>query len=163
MTTSHNADLGTPNEITTSRYFDAPRELVYRAWIEPDQLAKWWGPHGFTNPVCETDPRPGGRWRIDMQAPDGTIYPNTGRYLEVVPLERIVYTDVVDDDATAWGDTPPPSSVQTVTFEDTDGGTTVTVVVRLDSPEARDAMVEMGAIAGWSETMERLDALLAAA
>lgn len=163
MTASHNADLDNQTEITMSRHFNAPRDLVYRAWTDPEQLAKWWGPHGFTNPVCETDPRPGGLWRIDMQAPDGTIYPNMGRYLEVVPPERIVYTDVVDDDATAWGDTPPPSSVQTVTFEDVDGGTKVTVVVRVDSPEARDAMVEMGAIAGWSESMERLDALLAAA
>jgi len=155
--------MGNPTEITMSRHFDAPRDLVYRAWVEPEQLAKWWGPHGFTNPVCETDPRPGGVWRIDMQAPDGTIYPNTGRYLEVVPLERIVYTDVVEDDATAWGDTPPPSTVQTVTFEDADGGTRVTVVVRLDSPAARDAMIEMGAITGWNESMERLDALLTAA
>jgi uncharacterized protein YndB with AHSA1/START domain len=163
MTASHDARPGNETEITMSRLFDAPRELVFEAWTDPEQLARWWGPHGFTNPVCETDPRPGGRWRIDMQGPDGTIYPNTGRYLEVIVPERLVYTDDVADDATAWGNHPPPSTVQTVTFEDAGGGTRVTVVVRLDSPAARDAMIEMGAVIGWNESMERLDALLAAA
>jgi uncharacterized protein YndB with AHSA1/START domain len=163
MTASHNARPGNETEITMTRVFDAPRELVFKAWTDPEQLARWWGPHGFTNPVCETDPRPGGRWRIDMRGPDGTIYPNKGRYLEVVVPERIVYTDDVDDDATAWGDAPPPSTVQTVTFEDVGGGTRVTVVVRVDSVEARDAMIEMGAVIGWTESMERLEALLAAA
>lgn len=147
--------------ITITRVFDAPRELVFRAWTDPGQLAQWWGPHGFTNPVCETDPRPGGIWRIDMQGPDGTIYPNKGRYLEVVEPERLVYTDVVDQDETAWGDSPPPSTVVTVTFDDHDGQTKVTTVIRLDSIQARDAMIEMGAVTGWTESMERLEALLA--
>lgn len=153
-----------PNDeptLTITRVFDAPRELVFRAWTDPEQLAQWWGPHGFTNPVCETDPRPGGAWRIDMRGPDGTIYPNKGRYLEVVEPERLVYTDIVDDGADAWGDTPPPSTVQTVTFEDEDGKTRVTTVIRVGSIEARDAMIEMGAIAGWTESLERLEALLA--
>lgn len=148
--------------MTMTRDFDAPRELVYRAWTEPAHLARWWGPHGFTNPVVETDPRPGGRWRIDMRAPDGTVYPNAGEYLEVREAERLVYTDVVDEGETAWGDSPPPSAVHTVTFEDADGGTRVTVVVRLDSPEARNAMIEMGAVDGWNQSMERLDALVTA-
>lgn len=162
MPASHDAPLGNETEITLTRVFDAPCELVFKAWTDPEQLAQWWGPHGFTNPVCEVDLRPGGTWRIDMRGLDGTIYPNKGRYLEIVVPARIVYTDVVDDDVTAWGDTPPPSTVQTVTFENAGGGTKVTVVVRLDSIEARDAMVEMGALAGWNESMERLEALLAA-
>lgn len=161
MTAQENATPSDEPIVTMTRVFDAPRELVYKAWTDPGHLAQWWGPHGFTNPVCEVDLRPGGTWRIDMRGPDGTIYPSTGRYLEIVELERIVYTDIVDDDATAWGDSPPPISVSTVTFEDAGRQTKVTVVTRLDSIEARDAMVEMGAIAGWTESMERLEALLA--
>lgn len=163
MTDAAATSPGDERVITMTHVFDAPRELVFKAWTDPRHLAQWWGPHGFTNPVCETDPRPGGTWRIDMRAPDGTIYPNRGRYLEVVEPERLVYTDDVEDDEVAWGDTPPPSAIITVTFEDDEGGQTrVTVVVRVDSPEARDAMIEMGAVAGWTESMERLAALLAA-
>ncbi len=147
--------------ITMTRVFDAPRELVFTAWTEPEHLAQWWGPHDFTNPVCEVDLRPGGAWRIDMQGPDGTVYPNKGIYQEVDPPARLVFSDIVDDDAGAWGDTPPPSSVTTVTFDDRDGKTTVTMVTRLDSVAARDAMVEMGSEAGMTESFERLDALLA--
>lgn len=162
MTVSGDPRAGSDTELTISRVFDAPREVVFRAWTDPEQLGRWWGPHGFTNPVVDIDPRPGGRWRIYMRAPDGTVYPNGGRYLEVREPERLVYTDEVAEDETAWGDSPPPSAVQTVTFEDVDGATRVTVVVRLDSPGAKATMIEMGAPAGWNESMERLDALLAA-
>ena len=147
--------------ITMTRTFDAPRELVFTAWTDPVHLAQWWGPHGFTNPVCEVDLRVGGAWRIDMQGPDGTIYPNKGVYREIVPPERLVFSDIVDDDASAWGDTPPPSSISTVTFEEHDGKTTMTMVTRLQSVAARDAMLEMGAEAGMTESLERLEALLA--
>jgi uncharacterized protein YndB with AHSA1/START domain len=72
------------DEIVLTRIFDAPRNLVYKAWTEPQHLAEWWGPHGFTNPRVEVDLRPGGAWHIDMRSPDGTIYPNKVKYLEVV-------------------------------------------------------------------------------
>ena len=147
--------------ITMIRTFDAPRERVFQAWTDPIHLAQWWGPHGFTNPVCEVDLRVGGAWRIDMQAPDGTIYPNKGVYREVVPPDRLVFSDIVDDDAGAWGDTPPPSSISTVTFDEHDGRTTVTMVTRLQSVAARDAMLEMGSEAGMTESLDRLEALLA--
>lgn len=146
--------------ITSSRVFDAPRELVFAAWTDPKQLALWWGPHGFTNPLVEVDARPGGFWRIDMQAADGTVYPNKGKYLEVVPPERIVYTDIVDEGEGAWGDSPPPTSVHTLTLEDLDGKTKLMIVTRLTSIGERDKMLEMGAAAGWRESMERLEALL---
>ncbi len=159
--TKHAASTDEP-VIVLSRVFDAPRDLVWAAWTDPKQLALWWGPHGFTNPVVEVDARVGGYWRIDMQGADGTIYPNKGKYLEVVPPERIVFTDVVDEDEVAWGDTPPPSSVSTVTLEERDGKTTLTLVTRLASIEERDKMLELGSVEGLSESMERLDALLGA-
>jgi len=78
-------------ELITTRIFDAPRELVFRAWTDPVRLKRWWGPKGFTNPVCDVDVRPGGAIRIDMRGPDGKVYPMTGTYLEIVEPERLVY------------------------------------------------------------------------
>jgi uncharacterized protein YndB with AHSA1/START domain len=79
-------------ELTMTRVFDAPRELVFRAWTDPERLKRWWGPKGFTNPVCEVDVRPGGAIRIHMRGPDGTVYPMTGAFIEIVEAERLVFT-----------------------------------------------------------------------
>ena len=70
-------------EIEIIRVFDAPRALVFKAWTDPKQLMQWWGPKGFTNPVCEADARVGGAWRIVMRAPDGNEFPCGGEYLEI--------------------------------------------------------------------------------
>jgi uncharacterized protein YndB with AHSA1/START domain len=77
--------------ITITRVFDAPRELVFQAFIDPKHLAQFWGPKGFASTVREIDPRPGGVFRIEMRGPDGAIYPCEGTYREVVAPERIVY------------------------------------------------------------------------
>src|SRR5690349_19807259 len=134
--------------LTMTRVFDAPRELVFRAWTDPEQVAQWFAPRGFTVPRAVLDVRVGGTWQIDMQAPDGSAYPNKGTYLEIVPPEKIVYSDVVDDNEQAWGDTPPPSSTVTVLFEEEDGKTRLTAITRLQSIAVRDEWVEMGAVAG---------------
>ena len=84
-------------ELTLIRIFDAPRDLVFEAWTNPQYLAKWWGPDGFTNPACEFDARPGGKIRIDMQAPYGVVYPMTGTVHEIVPPSRLVFTAVAED------------------------------------------------------------------
>ena len=90
-------------EVTLTRLIEAPRTLVWAAWTEPEQMAKWWGPHHFTNPVCEMDVRPGGVIRIVMRAPDDAPaqfrgdHPMTGIFHEVVEPERIVFTSAVDD------------------------------------------------------------------
>lgn len=148
--------------IVITREFDAPRELVWRAWTDPEQLRQWFAPFDFTVSRVENDLRPGGTSRLDMQGPDGTVYPNKGVYLEVVPPERLVYSDDVDPGETAWGDNPPPSNTQTITFEDLGHNRTrLTVTIRLASVEARDAMLEMGALAGWNSSLGKLAALLA--
>ena len=79
--------LGKMQELITTRIFDAPREVVFRAWTDPERLKRWWGPKGFTNPVCEVDVRTGGAIRIDMRAPDGAVYPMTGAFVEIVEPE----------------------------------------------------------------------------
>ena len=81
-------------EVSLTRVFDAPPQLVWMAWTDPRHMAQWWGPKGFTNPVCELDLRPGGAIRIHMQAPNGAVYPMTGSFEEIVPCERLVFRSV---------------------------------------------------------------------
>src|SRR5260370_95379 len=78
-------------ELVLTREFDAPRELVLKVWTDPKHVAQWWGPRGFTNPVCELDAKPGGAIRIHMRGPNGIVYPMTGAYQEVVEPERLVF------------------------------------------------------------------------
>ncbi|KEQ24232.1 SRPBCC family protein [Paenibacillus tyrfis] len=103
------------NEIISSREFDVPRELVFRAWTTPDLLARWWGPRGFTNTFHECDIRPGGTWRFTMHGPNGTDYPNHSVFVEIVPLERIVLDHLSS-----------PEFRVTATFENLEGRTKVT-------------------------------------
>src|ERR1700743_2659224 len=79
-------------DLVLGRVFGAPRELVWRAWADPAQLTQWWGPGRFTNPVCRVDVRPGGAIYIEMRGPDGTVYPMSGTFNDVVEPERIVFT-----------------------------------------------------------------------
>ena len=92
MATGNMATKEKEHELALTRVFDAPRELVWKVWTDPKHVARWWGPRGFTNPVCELAVRPGGAIRIHMRGPDGTVHPMTGVYLEVVEPQRIVFT-----------------------------------------------------------------------
>jgi uncharacterized protein YndB with AHSA1/START domain len=85
-------------ELVITRVFDAPRRLVFEAWTKPEHLALWWGPKGFTLPVCEMEFRAGGRFRLVMRGPDGKDYPFQGAYLEIVEPERIVFQGTIHDD-----------------------------------------------------------------
>lgn len=85
-------DIAEENELINSRVIPAPRERVFEAFADPAQLAKWWGPNGFTNKVGKFDFRVGGRWEIVMQGPDGAVYDNESEFTEIVKPERIVYT-----------------------------------------------------------------------
>jgi uncharacterized protein YndB with AHSA1/START domain len=82
------------NEIISVREFDVPRERVYEAWTNPELLARWWGPNGFTNTFQEFDLRPGGHWRFVMHGPNGADYPNHSVFVEIKPQERIVLDHV---------------------------------------------------------------------
>src|SRR5262245_47165811 len=98
MTTSNDLAVEPAGkEIVITREFDAPRELVWKAWTEPARIAQWWGPRGFTTTVTAMDLRVGGRWRYVMHGPDGAQYPVCGVFREVVPPERIVTTDEFDE------------------------------------------------------------------
>src|SRR5690348_6609781 len=121
--TSRAAASNPRTEVTLTRIFDAPRALVWKAWTDPAMLARWWGPHGFTNPRCEADVRAGGKILIHMRAPDGTVFPMTGTFDEVAEPECLVFRAVpVDDNGTALLE-----SLTTVTFHDLGGKTKVIV------------------------------------
>jgi uncharacterized protein YndB with AHSA1/START domain len=145
-------------ELVITRIFDAPRELVFKLWTDPKHLSQWWGPKGFTTPVCEFEARPGGFFHVDMQGPDGTLYPGGGTFHEVVEPERIVLT------TTAFSDhegKPLLEVLNTVTFADQNGKTKLTLraVVIKATPEVY-ASVD-GMEAGWSQSLVRLSAYLA--
>jgi uncharacterized protein YndB with AHSA1/START domain len=145
-------------ELVIERIFDAPRELVFRAWTDPKHMGRWWGPHGFTNPVCELDVRPGGAIRIDMTGPDGVVYPMNGVFHEIVEPERLVFT------SSAFADQDGHDQLEvrnTITFADEGGKTKLTVraaVVR-STPEVAGALEGMEE--GWSQSLDRLAQVLA--
>jgi uncharacterized protein YndB with AHSA1/START domain len=139
-------------EVTFVRVFDAPRDVVFKAWTDPMQLAQWWGPKGFTNPVCEVDARPGGKMLIHMQGPDGAVYPMTGVFREVDPPKRLVFTNAaVDLDGNVLLE-----GMTTVTFEEQGGKTKLTV--RSSATAVAPVAVEMikGMNEGWAQSLDRL-------
>jgi uncharacterized protein YndB with AHSA1/START domain len=141
------AQGATGREITMSRVFDAPRELVFRAWTDPELVEQWWGPDGFTNTIDEMDVRPGGTWRFVMHGPDGVDYQNRIVYDEVLRPERIVYTHLSG-----------PRFQSTATFEEQGGKTKLTVWMRFESTEDFDRAVrEFHAREGLNQTLGRLE------
>jgi uncharacterized protein YndB with AHSA1/START domain len=144
-------------EIVITRVFDAPRGLVFRAWTDPKHVARWWGPDGFTNPVCELDLRPGGAIRIDMRGPDGTVYPMAGAYREIVEPERLVFVSAaLDAEGTSLFEV-----LTTVTFAERGGKTALTLQAKVIRASAGAAPYLEGMEAGWTQSLERLAGYLA--
>jgi uncharacterized protein YndB with AHSA1/START domain len=142
-------------EIVLSRVFRAPRELVWKAWTDPELVVKWWGPRGFTTAIETMDFRVGGVWKHVMHGPDGAAYPNKSIFKEIVPLERITYSH---GGGREDGSAPGANFVATWTFDDEgEGATRLTGRMVFPSKEARDIVVrEYGAIEGGRQTLERL-------
>ena len=146
----------TPNdlEFVMQRVFDAPRELVWKAWTSPDHVPFWMlGPEGWSMPVCEIDLRPGGRWHFVWRRADGSEMEMHGEYREVSPPDLLVSTENWGDD---W-----PETLNTVQLIERSGRTTLTMRVSYPSMEARDAAMETGMKEGASMSFDRLAARLA--
>ena len=137
--------------------FDAPRALVFRTWIEPRHLAQWWGPRDFTNPVCELDVRVGGKILIHMRAPDGTVYPMTGTFREIVAPERLVFTAVAEDHAGR----ALLEGLVTVTFEEQGGKTKLTVREKAVALAPVAGPMLAGMETGWAQSLDRLETAVA--
>jgi len=149
--TTDQAAKAPARELTLTRVFDSPRELVFKAWTDPKHFAKWWGPDGFTNPVVELDVRPGGTIRVCMRSPQGQDFWMPGVFREVVPPERLVFTAMVGDAAN-----PHLEDVNTVTFTDQGGKTKVTLHTRVVKVTPEGQQFLEGMDEGWNQTLDHL-------
>lgn len=141
-------------QILIARDFDAPRHLVYRAYTEPELVRRWWsGERGEVTSV-EADVRVGGRWRYVMRANDGFEVAFHGTYLEVVPDERLVMTELFEGVPDA---TEVDATLNTTTFAEAEGRTTLTTLVECQTREVRDAIIETGMEGGMQEAMDKLE------
>lgn len=140
-------------DLTISREFDAPRDLVWQVWTQPEHVVEWWWPRGFSAPHCEIDLRPGGELRIDMVGPDGPADPMLGTFHEVDEPERLVYTGraIPNEDGTAQLEV-----LTVVTFSETDGKTTVTMEATVVRATETASFALAGMEQGWVETLDKL-------
>lgn len=147
------SDAAADKEICITRDLDAPRELVWEAMTNPEHVVNWWGPDGFSTTIQRMEVREGGVWKHTMRGPDGTEYPNSSVFRELVKPERIVF---VHGGGREHG--PGAHFVATWTFEDLgDNRTGLTARMVFDSPQERELVVrEYGAIEGGKQTLQRL-------
>ncbi|MEO6893021.1 MAG: SRPBCC family protein [Ktedonobacteraceae bacterium] len=141
-------------EIVMTRLFDAPRELVFKAYTAPNLIPQWWGPENVTTIVHKMDVRPGGTWRYVQRDTNGNQYAFYGVYHEVIVPERLVYTFEFEG-------MPGRVLLETVTFEEQDGKTKLTDTSIFQTLEDRDSMLSTGMEQGAAESMNRFAELLA--
>ncbi|MFF0156446.1 SRPBCC domain-containing protein [Streptomyces sp. NPDC005263] len=134
------------------RVLRAPRPVVFRLVTEPQELAKWWGPEGFTIPSVDSDVRPGGAYRIAMQPPEGASFHLVGEFLEVVPPERLSYTF-------RWEDPDPEDRETVVTLSLRDIGDTSVELV-LDQGDFATERRRVLHDEGWTQGLDKLAALI---
>ena len=150
-TKSNLVDNGVGQEVNITRVFDAPRELVFKMWTDPELVEKWWGPKDFTNPVCTLEPWVGGGIRIVMRGPDGMPYPISGVFTKIVASELIVFHNIKEgDDGEAQLEAE--NSVQ---FLEEDGKTKMVLraVVIRSTPDACQSIGGMNM--GWNQSIDR--------
>jgi uncharacterized protein YndB with AHSA1/START domain len=150
--------MSADRELMLTRLIDAPREKLYRAWTDANLLKQWFAPLPYTTPSAELDVRPGVAALIVMRGPDGKDMPNCGVYLEVVPNERLVFTDAY---STAWQPSEKPFMTVVLTFKDEGGKTRYTARVRHWTVADREAHEKMGFHQGWGICADQLTALVA--
>jgi uncharacterized protein YndB with AHSA1/START domain len=157
VTDSRKATVALPNDeqILITREFDAPRHLVYKAWTTPELVRRWWSGHRGEMTVAEIDLRVGGRWRYVMVANGGFEVAFHGEYREIVPNQRIVNTEVYELPGAADAE----GALNTVTFTEVDGRTTLTLLVQVPTRELRDEILSSGMELGMQEQMELLERL----
>lgn len=143
-------------EFTIKRSYDAPRELVFRAWTDPKHLVEWWGPAGFTVPVCDWDPRPGKPIYLVMRGPDGTDFPMGGEFREVVPPGRLVLScGALDAEKSLLFE-----FLHVVTFVERKGVTSLTVKSRVTMTKPGSEMYIGGYEPGMTQSLGRLAELV---
>ena len=154
MTTVLEATPTDPRELVISRLIDAPREKVFRCWTEPELMKQWFVPKPWTIAAVDVDVRPGGASNITMRDPEGNEYPNPGVYLEVVPNEKLVFTDAF---TAGWETSEKPFFVGVLTFEDEGGKTRYTARARHWNAEDMESHKKMGFEEGWGICADQLE------
>jgi uncharacterized protein YndB with AHSA1/START domain len=142
--------LPTDDQILITRDFDAPRELVFKAFTTPELIKRWWHANRGEMTIAEIDLRVGGKWRSLMVTDDGTEVGFHGEYREIVPNERVVSTEIYEG-------VPNEGTVNTATFTDANGGTRVTILVQAPDKQTRDAIVESGMEDGLQDALDLLE------
>jgi uncharacterized protein YndB with AHSA1/START domain len=145
--------LPTDEQILITREFDAPKHLVYQAWTTPELVMQWWSGQRGEMTSAEIDLRVGGAWRYVMIATGGHEVAFHGEFREIVPDERIVNTEVYE----IAGTSDDEAALNTVTFTERDGRTTLTVLTELPSQEIRDMIIDSGMEGGMQEGMDLLE------
>jgi uncharacterized protein YndB with AHSA1/START domain len=148
--------LPTDEQILITREFDAPKHLVYKAFTTPELVKRWWHANRGEATIAEIDLRVGGAWRYVMVTDDGFEVGFHGEYLEIVPNERIVTTEVYEGLPEGVSE-EDAATVNTATFSETDGRTTLTLLVQATSKVSRDAIVESGMEAGLQDALGLLE------
>jgi len=145
------------NDLVLDRVLDAPRDKLWRCWVEPELLKQWFCPKPWYVSEARIDPRPGGECFTVMNGPDGERFDNTGVYLSVTEHEQIVFTDAFEP---GWRPAGQPFMVADVRFEDAgDGKTRYTARAMHWNAEAREQHEQMGFHEGWGKAAEQLEAL----
>ena len=151
------ADAATADrDLVLTRIIDAPRDKVYRCWTDPELVKQWFAPRPWTTSEVRMDVRPGGSSHVVMRDPDGNDYPNPGLFLEVVPNEKLVFTDAF---TSAWQPSEKPFMVVILTFEDEGGRTKYTAIARHWTVADREAHEKMGFHEGWGQCANQLEEL----
>jgi uncharacterized protein YndB with AHSA1/START domain len=148
--------LPTDDQILITREFDAPKELVYKAFTTPELVKRWWHANRGRVTMVEIDLRVGGKWRYVMVADDGFEVGFHGEYREVVPNERLVSTEVYEGLPEGVSE-EQGRTVNTTTFIEADGRTTVTILVQATSKESRDAIIDSGMESGLQDALDLLE------
>jgi uncharacterized protein YndB with AHSA1/START domain len=148
--------LPTETQILIAREFDAPKHLLYKAWTTPELIKRWWHAKRGEVTVADVDLRVGGRWRWVMVTPDGFEVAFHGTYREIVPNERLAYTEIYEGAPGGEGD---EGALNTVTFTEKNGRTTVTNLVQAPNRDVRDAIINSGMEAGMQDAMDLLEQL----
>lgn len=138
-------------ELSITRTLNAPIDLVWKVWTEPEHIAQWWGPNGFTNTIHRMDIKPGGEWDLTMHGPDGTNYKNTHRYVEIIPHKKIVLEHITG-----------PKFRITVTFTEQGNQTLLTWNSLFESAEQLEQVIKVfKADEGMKQNVDKLEQYLA--
>lgn len=156
-------------ELKIERIFDAPRELVWNAWTQPELVMQWWGPEPFSSPVCKIDFRVGGKFVFCMRSPDGQDYWTGGSYDQINPIESMECSvwfstdngDVVDPSSYGFPAAFPRVQKQNVTFEDLGEQTRLTITYEVESDEVMKIYGQVQMKEGWESSLNKFARVLA--